>query len=107
MVADCTAVSRPAAVSSATKPLVANIFAKDNNCYIFGTKPLVARNNHYHIFYNKPLLAHISAKDNHYYTFGTKPLVAKDNHNHIFDTKLLLANMFEKDDQCIYLTLNH
>ena len=44
LVADCTAVSRPAAVSSATKPLVANIFAKDNNNYIFGTKPIVARN---------------------------------------------------------------
>ena len=59
LVADCTAVSRPAAVSSATKPLVANIFAKDNNNYISGTKPLVPKNNHYHIFYNKPLLAHM------------------------------------------------
>ena len=79
MVADCTAVSRPAAVSSATKPLVANIFAKDNNYYIFDTKPLVAKDNRYHIFYTKTLLANMFAKDNHYYTFGTKPLVAKDN----------------------------
>ena len=63
MVADCTAVSRPAAVSSATKPLVANIFAKDNNYYIFGAKPLVAKDNHNHIFDTKPLLANMFEKD--------------------------------------------
>ena len=83
LVADCTAVSRPAAVSSATKPLVANIFAKHNN---------------YYIFYTKPLPANIFAKDNNYYIFGTKPLVAKDNRYHIFYTKTLLANLFAKDN---------
>ena len=84
LVADCTAVSRPAAVSSATKPLVANIFAKHKNYYIFGTKPLVAKDNRYHIFYTKTLLANMFAKNNHYYTFGTKPLVAKDNKDPFF-----------------------
>ena len=59
-----------------TKPVFANIFAKDNNYYIFGTKPIVARNNHYHIFYTKPLVVNIFAKDNNNFIFGTKPLVA-------------------------------
>ena len=72
-----------------TKPVFANIFAKDNNNYIFGTKPIVARNNHYHIFYTKPLVANVFAKGNKYYIIGTKLIVAKDNHYLIFYTKPL------------------